>query len=53
MLKKMENMRAAKKRKRLANTHEPEPNLVRWFRFEIGVRRLSIIRRYALDTATT
>ena len=39
MLKKMENWRAAKARKRLANPPpEPEPKLVPWHRFELGIR---------------
>ncbi len=38
MLKKMENMRAAKARKRLENPPEHEPKMVPWHRFEFGVR---------------
>ena len=38
MLRKMANMRAAKERKRLANPPEREPELIRWFPLELGVR---------------
>jgi len=39
MLRKMSNWREAKKRKRLLNPPpEREPKLVRWHRFEFGVR---------------
>lgn len=41
MLRKMANWRAAKERKRqerIAAGWAPEPKLVRWHRFEFGVR---------------
>lgn len=38
MLRKMENMRAAKERKRLLNPPEHEPKLVRCYHLELGVR---------------
>lgn len=38
MLRKMENMRAAKERKRLEYPVELEPKLVRWYPLEFGVR---------------
>lgn len=39
MLRKMANMRAAKERKRLARgLREEEPKMVKWHRFEFGVR---------------
>lgn len=38
-LRKMENMRAAKERKRLLGPPpEPEPKMERWFPLELGVR---------------
>jgi len=37
-LKKLANMRAAKARKRLENPPDREPNLVRWFPLELGIR---------------
>lgn len=37
-LRRLANMRAAKARKRLENPPEHEPRMVRWHRFEIGVR---------------
>jgi hypothetical protein len=37
-LKKLANMRAAKERKRLANPPEREPEFVRYFPLEFGVR---------------
>lgn len=39
VLRKMAAMRAARERKRLENPpSEPEPKMVRWYRFEFGVR---------------
>jgi len=38
VLRKMALMRAAKERKRLEHQVEREPKLVRWHRFEFGIR---------------
>ena len=37
-LRRLAQMRAAKERKRLANPTENEPVMLRWHRFEFGVR---------------
>ena len=52
-LKKLENMRAAKARKRMAG-EQPEvpPKMVRWHRFELGIRD-KITGRYGYGEAWT